>query len=104
MGKVVKTLAVIAVAAAVAYFAPSLLPSVIGKGLFASAITSAIVSTALAAGVAAGLTLLAGKPHTTTAPGTQPSRGQPMEQEGFGWRYPPEPSERAGRPKVHLAS
>ena len=89
MGKVVKAIAVIAVAAAVAYFAPQLLPALIGSGTIATAVTTAIVSTAIAAAVSAGVSLLAGKPHTSTAPGRQETRGQPMEADGFGWRYPP---------------
>jgi hypothetical protein len=71
LGKVLKAVAIIAVAVAVAYFAPQLTPflaHIVGSTV-ASAITTAIVSTAIAAGVSAGLSLLAGKPSTSATPG-----------------------------------
>lgn len=93
MGKVLKAVAVIAIAVAVAYFAPQLLPALIGSGALASAVAAAIVSTAIATAVTTGLSLLAGKPHTSTAPGAQSTRGQPQERDGFAWRYPPPPAQ-----------
>lgn len=67
MGKVLKAIAIIAVAAAVAYFAPQLLPALIGTGTVATAVTTAIVSAAIATAVTTGLSLLAGKPSTSGA-------------------------------------
>lgn len=67
MGKVLKAIAIIAVAAAVAYFAPQLLPALIGTGTVATAVTTAIVSAAIATAVSTGLSLLAGKPSTSGA-------------------------------------
>lgn len=69
MGKVLKAVAIIAVAVAVAYFAPQLTPfltSIVGSTT-AAAITTAIVSTAIATAVTTGLSLLAGKPSTAGA-------------------------------------
>lgn len=69
MGKVLKAVAIIAVAVAVAYFAPQLTPylaSLVGSTT-AAAITTAIVSTAIAAAVSTGISLLAGKPSTAGA-------------------------------------
>jgi hypothetical protein len=67
LGKVLKAVAIIAVAAAVAYFAPALLPALIGSGTVATAVTTAIVSTGLATAVSTGLSLLTGKPSTAGA-------------------------------------
>ena len=72
MGRVVKAVAIIAVAVAVAYFAPQLSAALVSAGLTATtaaAITSAAVSTAIAAGLAAGASLLAGRPTTNATPG-----------------------------------
>ena len=68
MGKVLKAVAVIAVAAAVAYFAPQLLPALIGTGTVATAVTAAVVSMAITTAVTTGLSLLAGKPSTSATP------------------------------------
>lgn len=65
MGKVVKAIAIIAVAVAIAYFAPQISAALVSAGLSATtaaAITSAVVATAISAGVAAGMSLLAAKP------------------------------------------
>ena len=67
MGKVVKALAIIAVAVAVAYFAPQLLPALIGSGATAAAVTAAVVSAAIGIAISTGLSLLAGKPSTAGA-------------------------------------
>lgn len=69
MGKVLKAVAVIAIAVAVAYFAPQLLPSALSflGTATAAAITTAVVSTAIAMAVTTGLSLLAGKPSTSGA-------------------------------------
>lgn len=70
MGKVLKAVAIIAVAVAVAYFAPQISAALVSAGLStatAAAITTTLVSTAIAAGVSAGLSLLAGKPSTAGA-------------------------------------
>lgn len=70
MGKVVKAVAIIAIAVGVAYFAPVLLPGLIGTSATAAAVTSAIVSAAISTAVVTGLSLLAGKPSTSAgAPG-----------------------------------
>lgn len=68
MGKVLKAVAVIAVAVAVAYFAPQLLPALIGTGTVATAVTAAVVSMAITTAVTTGLSLLAGKPSTSATP------------------------------------
>jgi hypothetical protein len=70
VGKVLKAVAIIAVAVAVAYFAPQISAALVSAGLStatAAAITTTLVSTAIAAGVSAGLSLLAGKPSTAGA-------------------------------------
>ena len=68
MGKVVKALAVIAIAVAIAVYAPQLAPSFLSSlgvsAATAAAITTAVVSTAIAAGVAATFSLFASKPNT----------------------------------------
>ena len=72
MGKVLKAVAIIAVAVAVAYFAPQISAALVSAGLStatAAAITTAVVSTAIAAGVGAGLSLLAGRPSANGTPG-----------------------------------
>jgi len=93
MGKVVKIVAVVAVAAAVAYFAPQISALILAG---ASATTTAAITAAVAATLSLGASLalqaFASKPHTSTAPGRQASRGQPMTQDGFARSYPPEPS------------
>lgn len=71
MGKVLKAVAIIAVAVAVAYFAPQISAALVSAGLStatAAAITTAVVSTAIAAGMQAGMSLLAGKPATGGTP------------------------------------
>lgn len=68
MGKVLKAVAIIAVAVAVAYFAPQLLPGLIGTSSIASAATAAVVSLAISTAVTTGLSLLAGKPSTSNTP------------------------------------
>jgi hypothetical protein len=70
MGKVVKAIAIIAVAVAIAYFAPQISAALVSAGLSATtaaAITSAVVATAISAGAAAGFSLLAGKPSAGAA-------------------------------------
>lgn len=69
MGKVLKAVAIIAIAVAVAYFAPQLLPSALSflGTATAAAITTAVVSTAIALAVSTGISLLAGKPSTAGA-------------------------------------
>ncbi|MHA0333654.1 Hint domain-containing protein [Sphingomonas aquatilis] len=67
MGKVLKAVAIIAVAVAVAYFAPQISAALVSAGLStatAAAITTTLVSTAIAAAVTTGISLLAGKPST----------------------------------------
>lgn len=71
MGKVLKAVAVIAIAAAVVYFAPQISAALLSAGLAAttaSAVTSALVATAISAGLTAGLSLLAPKPSTSNTP------------------------------------
>lgn len=72
MGKVLKAVAVIAIAVAVAYFAPQLLPSALSflGTATAAAITTAVVSAAIAVAVNTSISLLAGKPSTS---GSSPS-------------------------------
>ena len=70
MGKVLKAVAIIAVAVAVAYFAPQISAALVSAGLStatAAAITTTLVSTAIAAAVSTGISLLAGKPSTAGA-------------------------------------
>lgn len=70
IGKVLKAVAIIAVAVAIAYFAPQISAALVSAGLStatAAAITTTLVSTAIAAGVTAGISLLAGKPSTAGA-------------------------------------
>lgn len=67
MGKVLKAIAIIAVAVAVAYFAPQFLPALIGTGATAAAVTAAVVSIAIGVAISTGLSLLAGKPATASA-------------------------------------
>lgn len=70
MGKVLKAVAIIAIAVAVAYFAPQLTPfltSALGATA-ATAVVGAIVSTAIATAITTGLSLLAGKPTTNATP------------------------------------
>lgn len=69
MGKVLRVVAVIAVAAAVAYFAPQLSAALVASGLSASvaAAVTAVATIALTAAANAGLSLLAGKPTTAGA-------------------------------------
>lgn len=70
MGKVVKAVAIIAVAAAIAYFAPQISAAILATS--ASAATTAAVTAAVAATLtavsAAAFQLLAGKPSTTATP------------------------------------
>lgn len=71
MGKVLKIVAVVAVAAAIAYFAPQISAAILAST--ASAATTAAVTAAVAATLAiaasAAMTLLAGKPSTNATPG-----------------------------------
>jgi hypothetical protein len=60
------------------------------------AITAAVAET-LSLGASLALQAFASKPHTSTAPGRQASRGQPMTQDGFARSYPVEPSWRTGQ-------
>ncbi len=70
MGKVLKAVAVIAAAAAIAYFAPQISAAILSAS--ASAATTAAVTAAVAATltavVAAGFQLMAGKPTTSATP------------------------------------
>ncbi|MGN6270857.1 MAG: phage tail protein [Sphingomonas sp.] len=72
MGKVLKTVAIIAVAVAIAYFAPQISALILGPGASAaaSAAVTAAVSTALSIGAGLVFQALAGKPSTTTTPQT----------------------------------
>lgn len=97
MGKVIKAVAVIAVAVAIAYFAPQLAPAFLNAALGTAAAAS-ITATVLTAVAGMAMQALAGKPTTGTAPGRQSSRGMPREWEGFGWRYPPDPEQRRMAP------
>lgn len=70
MGKVLKAVAVIAVAAAVAYFAPQISAAILASSASAAAtaaVTAAVAAT-LTAVVAAGFQLLANKPSTSATP------------------------------------
>lgn len=67
MGKVLKAVAIIAVAVAVAYFAPALLPGLIGSGALATAVTAAVVSTAVAVAASAAISVFARKPSALEA-------------------------------------
>lgn len=67
-----KAVAIIAVAAAIVYFAPQLSAVLVQAGLStaaAAAITSAAVSTAIAAGVSAALSLVIPRPSSKDVPG-----------------------------------
>lgn len=66
MGKVLKAVAVIAIAAAIAYFAPQLTPSFLSAAIGTTAATAAVTA-ALAIAASAAMTLLAGKPSTGNA-------------------------------------
>jgi len=74
LGKVVKAVAVIAVAAAISYFAPILAPqllSAIGTTTataLATAAATAVVATGLSVAASIGFALLAGKPSTSATP------------------------------------
>ncbi len=70
MGKVLKAVAIIAVAAAVAYFAPQISAAILSASASAAttaAVTAAVAATLTAIGAAA-FQLLAGKPSTTATP------------------------------------
>jgi hypothetical protein len=70
LGKVLKIVAVIAVAAAIAYFAPQISAMIVGKAASATvaAAVTAAVSTALSVGAGLLFQALAGKPSTTATP------------------------------------
>jgi hypothetical protein len=62
VGKVVKAVAIIALAAAVAYFAPQFLPALIGSGALATAVTTAVVSAAISIAATTAASLVIGRP------------------------------------------
>jgi len=68
LGKVLKIIAVVAVAAAIAYFAPGISAAIwtSAAGVASTAITAAVAAT-LAIAASAAMTLLAGKPSTANA-------------------------------------
>ncbi|VVT08957.1 Phage tail protein [Sphingomonas aurantiaca] len=66
MGKVLKIMAVIAIAAAVAYFAPQLAPSFLQAAIGTTAATAAVAA-ALSIAASAAFSLLAGKPSAGAA-------------------------------------
>ena len=77
MGKVVRAVAVIAVAAAIAYFAPTLglsalhaLGSTAAAGSFAASVATAVVATALSVAATAAYSALSPRPGTTPPPRT----------------------------------
>ncbi|SEM54139.1 hypothetical protein SAMN05192583_0563 [Sphingomonas gellani] len=99
MGKVLRAVAVIAVTAAIAAYAPQLglaflhaFGSAAVAGSAAALAAGAAVGAVLSVAAAVAVSAFAPRPHTSTAPGQQPSRGQPMEQGGFGFRYPADPT------------
>lgn len=105
MGKVVKAVAVIAVAAAIAYFAPGIglgvlhaFGSTAVAGSFAATLAGTLVAATLAAAASVALQAFSPKPHTSTAPGRQASRGQPLERDGFAWRHPADPEKTCMEP------
>ena len=70
MGKVLKAVAVIAAAAAIAYFAPQISAAILASTASAAttaAVTAAVAAT-LTAAVAAGMSLLSSKPRTDATP------------------------------------
>ncbi|MCT8003311.1 phage tail protein [Sphingomonas sanguinis] len=70
MGKVLKAVAVIAAAAAIAYFAPQISAAILASSASAAttaAVTAAVAAT-LTAAVAAGMSLLSSKPRTDATP------------------------------------
>ena len=105
MGKVLKIIAVIAIAAAIAYFAPTLgltalhalgIGAVAGSGIALAA--GAVVASVLGIAASAAMTALAGAPHTGTAPGSQSSLSQPVIMGGLRFEYPPDPPVRCSPP------
>jgi hypothetical protein len=63
LGKVLKVVAVIAIAAAIAYFAPQLTPAFLSSAIGTTAATAAVTA-ALSLAASAAVSLLAGKPRT----------------------------------------